>query len=318
MAKFLVTGGAGFIGSNLVDAILAQGDSVRVLDDFSSGYEANLAHVRDSIELMRGTIEDADVCARAVDGVDYILHEAALASVPQSVEDPIKNHRANVEGIFFLLLAARDAGVKRFVLASSAAIYGDNPTTPKVETLPPEPISPYAAAKLIGENYCQQFTASGWLECVCLRYFNIFGPRQDPKSDYAAVVPIFIQKMLEGDAPTIYGDGLQTRDFTFVENVVRANLLATQAPDAPGGFYNIGCGGSYSVRDLFDRIRDVLGVDFEPNYQPVRAGDVKDSRAAIELAKEKLGYEPVVSFEDGLARTCEWFRENAAVRARGG
>ncbi|MCA9751943.1 MAG: SDR family oxidoreductase [Gemmatimonadetes bacterium] len=317
MARFLVTGGAGFIGSNLVDALLANGDSVRVLDDFSSGYEENLSHVFDRVEILRGDVADPKICVRAVQGCDYVLHEAALASVPASVEDPVKNHRINVDGTLALLLASRDAGVKRFVLASSAATYGDGPESPKIETMPPAPVSPYASAKLIGEVYCRQFTAAGWLDCVCLRYFNIFGPRQDPGSDYAAVVPIFIRTLLDGRRPVIYGDGEQTRDFTYVANVVEANLLATQHDSAVGGVFNIGCGGSYSVRELHEKIRDALGVDIEPRFEPVRAGDVKDSKASIEAAREGLGYEPVVSFADGLARTCEWFRkEHAAEGAR--
>ena len=316
MARVLVTGGAGFNGSNLVDALLANGDSVRVLDDFSSGYEENLAHVFDRIEVLRADIADPAACARGMEGTDYVLHAAALASVPASVEDPVRNHRVNVDGTLALLLAARAAGVKRFVLASSAAIYGDGPESPKLESMPPRPLSPYAAAKLIDEVYCRQFTEAGWLDCVCLRYFNIFGPRQDPASDYAAVVPIFIRKVLDGDAPVIYGDGEQTRDFTFVANVVSANLLAVERDSAVGGVFNIGCGGSYSVKDLFARVREALGSDLEPVHESVRAGDVKISEASIEAARECLGYEPAVGFAEGLALTCAWFRDHSAVRPR--
>lgn len=313
MAKFLVTGGAGFIGSHLVDGILANGDRVRVLDDFSSGKRENLEHVRDRIELHEGDVSDAAACARAVEGVDYVLHEAALASVPKSVDDPVRNHRINVEGTFRLLLAARDAGVKRFVLASSAAVYGDGPESPKHEGMEPAPVSPYASAKLIGEVYCRQFTAGGWLDTVCLRYFNIFGPRQDPASDYAAVVPIFARTLFTGGTPVIHGDGLQTRDFTYVANVVHANLLAVARDGAKGGVFNVGCGGSYSVKDLYARLAANAGVTRPPRHEPQRAGDVRTSAASLERARARLGFEPVVGFEEGLSRTCRWYRAAAGV-----
>ncbi|MBZ0267883.1 NAD-dependent epimerase/dehydratase family protein, partial [bacterium] len=247
MARFLVTGGAGFIGSHLVHALVANGDAVRVLDDLSSGYLENLEDVRNRIDLVEGDVADRGAVGRAMQGVEYVLHHAALASVPKSIDDPWLNHRINVDGTLALLMAGREAGIKRLVLASSAAIYGDGEESPKLETMPPTPISPYATSKLIGEQYCGQFTACGWVSATCLRYFNIFGPRQDPASDYAAVVPIFVHKLLEGHAPVIHGDGEQTRDFTYVENVVRANLLAVSNDAAAGGVYNIGCGGSYSV-----------------------------------------------------------------------
>lgn len=309
MAKFLVTGGAGFIGSNLVDALVAAGDDVRVVDDFSSGKVENLEGVRSRIDLVEGSIADASTVLRAVEGRDYILHHAALASVPRSMDDPLLNHRVNVDGTLHLLLAARDAGVKRFVLASSSAVYGEGPDDPKRETSVPMPRSPYASSKLIGEQYCGQFTACGWVPTVCLRYFNIFGPRQDPASDYAAVIPIFIRRMLEGRAPTIFGDGLQTRDFVYVENVVRANLLAVEKDSAVGGVFNIACGKSFTVNELYDRLAAILGFGEPARHEPPRAGDVKMSSASIERAREELGFEPVVGYEAGLERTAKWFRD---------
>jgi nucleoside-diphosphate-sugar epimerase len=316
VARFLVTGGAGFIGSHLVDALAARGDRVRVLDDFSSGRRENLAHHGDRVEVIEADVADPAACARAVAGVDYVLHQAALASVPKSIDDPRRNHRVNVDGTLNLLLAARAAGVKRLVLASSAAVYGDGPENPKHEGLEPRPVSPYASAKLIGEVYCRQFTAAGWLDAVCLRYFNIFGPRQDPASDYAAVVPIFVRTMLAGGTPVVYGDGTQTRDFTYVANVVHANLLALSRDGARGGVFNVGCGGSYSVLELHRRLSALTGSGRPPRHEPPRAGDVRTSEASLERARRGgLGFEPVVGFEEGLAQTCEWYR-GAAVAER--
>ena len=316
MAKFLVTGGAGFIGSNLVDALLADGQEVRVLDDLSSGRIENLGGAFTRIEFLEGSITDSALVKYAMRGVDYVLHEAALASVPQSVADPEGNHDVNVNGTLALLLAARDANVKRFVLASSAAVYGDGEESPKVESLAPAPVSPYASAKLIGEVYCRQFAVCGWLPTVCLRYFNIFGPRQDPGSDYAPVVPIFIRCHVEDRPATIYGDGEQTRDFTYVENVVRANLRAVESDAAVGGVFNIGCGESFSVNELHDRVARSFGGGVAPRHEPTRAGDVRLSRASIERARESLGYEPVVGFDEGLERTCAWFREHTDALVR--
>ncbi len=312
MSKFLVTGGAGFIGSNLVDALLASGDDVVVLDDLSSGKPANLEAAAGRIELIEASVTDLPAVARAMSGVDYVLHHAALASVPQSISDPWRNHRSNVDGTLALLLAARDAGVKRFVLASSSAVYGNREESPKTESLETEPLSPYATSKLIGEDYCRQFTASGWLSCVCLRYFNIFGPRQDPESDYAAVIPIFIRRLLDGNAAIIYGDGGQTRDFVYVENVVRANLLAVERDAAAGGVFNIGCGESITVNDLYRRIAELVGSDLEPVHAPERDGEVRYSLASIERAREKLGFEVQVDYRDGLEKTCAWYREQGA------
>jgi nucleoside-diphosphate-sugar epimerase len=311
--RVLVTGGAGFIGSHLVDALVANGDRVRVLDDFSSGRRENLEESAGRVDVVEGDVADAGTAARAVAGVDCILHEAALASVPKSVEDPRRNHRVNVDGTLNLLLAARDAGVKRFVLASSAAVYGDGPESPKHEGLEPRPVSPYASAKLIGEVYCRQFTAAGWVKAVCLRYFNIFGPRQDPASDYAAVVPIFVETLLRGGTPVIYGDGTQTRDFTYVANVVHANLLALERDAACGGVFNVGCGGSYSVKELHERLARLLGASGPPRYAPPRAGDVRTSEASLESTRKLLGFEPRIGFEEGLARTCEWYRRRVSA-----
>jgi nucleoside-diphosphate-sugar epimerase len=313
VAKFLVTGGAGFIGSNLVDALIGAGDEVRVLDDLSSGKIENLDGARSSLELIEGSVTDPEVVRRAVEGRDYVLHHAALASVPRSMEDPLLNHRINVDGTLHLLLACREAHVKRFVLASSSAVYGEGPDQPTRETSETAPQSPYASSKLIGEQYCGQFTACGWVPTVCLRYFNVFGPRQDPASDYAAVIPIFVNRMLDGTAPTVYGDGEQTRDFVYVENVVRANLLAIEKESAVGQVVNIASGASFTVNDLYRRLAKILGFEDAPRHEPVRAGDVKRSSASIERARETLGYDSTVSYDVGLERTIAWFRDNQMV-----
>jgi UDP-glucose 4-epimerase len=315
LAKFLVTGGAGFIGSGLVDALVSSGDSVRVLDDFSTGKRENLTEHLGRIELHEGDVCDPAVARRAVQGVDYVLHHAAIASVPRSMLDPQRAHRVNVEGTFHLLMAARDEGVKRFVLAASSAVYGESEVLPKKEGMEPAPASPYALTKLIGELYCRQFTRLGWLSCTCLRYFNIFGPRQDPTSEYAAVVPIFITRLMEEKRPQIFGDGEQTRDFTFLENAVRANFLAVEKDRAQGGVYNIGCGESFTLNDLFSRLKRMLGASVVPEHLPARAGDVRHSLASIERAREVLGYEPKVGFDKGLQKTVEWFQRSRSPNA---
>jgi nucleoside-diphosphate-sugar epimerase len=317
VAKFLVTGGAGFIGSALVDALLASGDSVRVLDDFSSGRRENLADYLARIELIEGDLVDERTCRAAVQGMDFVLHHAAIASVPRSVEDPIRSHRVNVDGTLALMLAARDARVRRFVFAASSAAYGESEVVPKHESMEPNPVSPYAVSKLAGELYGRQFTESGWLSCTSLRYFNIFGPRQDPASDYAAVVPIFISRLLDGKRATVYGDGEQTRDFTYVDNAVRANLLAVENDRAAGGVYNIGCGRSYTLNDLHARIAAAVPSDLAPEHQPNRPGDVRHSCASIDRAREMLGYEPLVDFDEGLRLTIAWFRTRRPLAARG-
>jgi UDP-glucose 4-epimerase len=320
LAKFLVTGGAGFIGSNLVEALLAQGDAVRVLDDFSSGKRENLEPFLARIDLVEGSVADRAAVERAVHGVDYVLHHAAVASVPKSLADPLLNHRTNVDGTLALLEASRANGVKRLVLASSSAVYGDgrpeDEGKPRSETMPPDPLSPYAASKLIGEVYCRQYSNCGWVPTVSLRYFNIFGPRQDPASDYAAVIPIFIRRILEGKPAVIHGDGGQTRDFVFVESVVDANLRAVASETAVGKAVNVGCGRAITVLDLHRRIAEALGSPAAPVHGPDRPGDVRDSLASVELARAALGFEPRVTFEEGLRKTCAWFREHPEAAGR--
>ena len=309
MATYLVTGGAGFIGSNLVATLAERGETVRVLDDFSTGKRENLADLADQITLFEGSVADEALVREAVAGVDYVFHEGALASVPRSVEDPAATNHANVTGTLTLLLAARDAKVKRLVFAASSSAYGDQPTLPKVETMAPSPLSPYAVTKLACEYYCQAFTACYGLETVCLRYFNIYGPRQDPQSVYAAVIPKFIEAMLAGERPTIFGDGEQSRDFTYVADCVAANLLACTAPAAVGHTVNVACGARYTLNQLVELLNQALGTAIEPLYKPERAGDVKHSLADISAARQLLGYEPSTSFEDGLRKTVEWFKE---------
>ena len=309
MARYLVTGGAGFIGSNLVHALIERGASVVVLDDFSTGRRGNLAEVADRVDIIEGTITHAATCRRAAAGADYVLHQAALPSVPRSVEDPAGTHAVNVTGTVNMLVAARDAGVKRFVFATSSAVYGDIPASPKSEDMGANPLSPYAVQKLASEEYCTLFHRLYRLETVCLRYFNVFGPRQNPKSQYAAVVPAFITTYLRGEAPTIDGDGAQSRDFTYVDNVVHANRLACDAPaEAVGEVYNTACGDEVSVNDLAALIRDIVGSDLAPRHGPPRAGDVRHSLADISKAQRLLGYEPVVSFREGLEQVVEWYR----------
>ena len=308
MATYLVTGGGGFIGSNLVAALLERGETVRVLDDFSTGKRENLADVAGRIALFEGSVADAPLVREAVAGADYVFHEGALASVPRSVQDPMATNHANVTGTLTLLLAAREAGVKRLVFAASSSAYGDQPTLPKVESVAPSPLSPYAVTKLAGEYYCWAFTACYGLETVCLRYFNIYGPRQDPQSVYAAVIPKFITAMLAGERPAIFGDGEQSRDFTYVADCVAANVLAATARKAVGQTMNIACGGRYSLNDLVALLNRILGTSLQPIYKPERAGDVKHSQADIAAARRLLGYEPRTSFEEGLRKTVEWFK----------
>lgn len=308
MAFYLVTGGAGFIGSNLVHALLARGERVRVLDDFSTGRQVNLKDAFSQIELVEGDLADPDVCHHAVQGADYVLHQGAVPSVSRSVQDPLRSHHANATATLNMLVAARDAGVKRFVYASSSSVYGDSPTLPKQEDMTPRPKSPYAVAKLAAESYCRIFYDLYGLETVSLRYFNVFGPRQDPTSAYSAVIPLFIKAMLAGESPTVHGDGTQSRDFTFIANNVQANLLATQAPDVGGQVFNIACGQRYSLLDLIERLNQALGTSIEPTFGPQRAGDVKHSLADIARAQDLLGYNVDVDFEEGLARTIDWYR----------
>jgi nucleoside-diphosphate-sugar epimerase len=304
--RYLVTGGAGFIGSNLVEHLLGEGHDVVVLDNFATGRRDNIAPFLERITLVEGSITDPATCARAVEGCDYVLHQAALPSVPRSVVDPVASHEACATGTLNVLKAARDAKVRRVVYAASSSAYGNTPELPKHEGMPSRPLSPYAAAKLAGEHYMRAFHASYGLETVSLRYFNIFGPRQDPTSQYAAVVPKFITCALKGERPVIYGDGEQTRDFTYIANAVQANLLACQAPaEACGQVFNVGCGERITVNQLWERICQAVGTTLEPEYVPSRTGDVRDSLASLALSEKFLGYRPRVNVEEGVRRTMD-------------
>ena len=304
----LVTGGAGFIGSNLVRALVARGEGVRVLDDFSSGLRENLEEIRRDIELVEGDVRDPEACRRACKGAEVIFHEAAIASVPRSLEDPRTSFAVNALGTFNLLAAARNAGARRFVYAASAAAYGTSETVPKVETMPPEPASPYAADKVAGELYLAMFWRAFGLETISLRYFNVFGPRQDPSNQYAGVIAAFASTMLRGRPPVIFGDGRQSRDFVFIGDVVKANLLAADAPAVHGEVVNIGTGRATDLKTMAAAFNRVLGTDFEPIYDAPRPGDVKRSLADVAAARRLLGYKPEVSFEEGLRQTIDWYR----------
>jgi UDP-glucose 4-epimerase len=308
MTQYLVTGGAGFIGSHIVEALVKRGERVRVIDNFSTGRRANLDPVRGRVEVIEGDLNDATALAGAVRGVEVVFHEAALPSVPRSIDDPLASLRASVDATAALLWAAKQAGVRRLVYAASSSAYGDRTQFPRVETILPDPLSPYAAGKLACEYLCGVFWKCYGLETVSLRYFNVFGPRQDPKSQYAAAIPLFVSAILAGRAPVVFGDGEQSRDFTYVENVVHANLLAAQAPEAPGKVFNCGCGDRVTVNQVIAAINRVLGTKVAPEHKPRRAGDVMHSHADISLARKHLGYEPVVGFEEGLRRTVESLR----------
>ena len=310
MTTFLVTGGAGFIGSNLVHALVKRGERVRVLDNFSTGKRRNLRPILNNMELLEGDLLDYEMVKKAVQGVDYILHEAALPSVPRSIRDPLSTHEVNITGTLNLLIAAKKGKVKRLIYASSSSVYGDSPELPKHEGMSPEPKSPYAVSKLAGEYYCRVFWEAYGLGTVCLRYFNIFGPRQDHASLYAAVIPKFINAMLKGTSPTIYGDGLQSRDFTYIDNVVEANLLALQAKGVEGQVFNIAWGGRYSVMDLVKELNRITRRDLPPRFSPPREGDVRHSQASIVKAEAILGYRPKVGFQEGLQRTVEWMQKS--------
>jgi UDP-glucose 4-epimerase len=308
--KVLVTGGAGFIGSHLAVGLLEHGTSVRMLDNFATGRRSNLHAVGPDAEIVEGDIQSYERVNRAVDGCEVVFHQAALPSVPRSIQDPLTSNATNVIGTLNVLLAARDHGVRRVVLASSSSVYGANPSLPKTEDDPTLPISPYATAKLASENYARSFHSVYGLETVALRYFNVFGPRQDPTSQYAAVVPRFIAALLGGGQPVIFGDGSQSRDFTPVANVVDANLLAMDAPAAAGRAYNIACGDMISVNRLAEEIGGLLGCEVNPVYVAPRAGEVAHSLADLSRAKEELGYEPRVGLQEGLQRTIEHVREH--------
>jgi UDP-glucose 4-epimerase len=310
MGTYLVTGGGGFIGSHIATALVERGESVRILDNFSTGHKGNLGHLTSRVELVDGNLTDRKAIEQAISGVEFIFHQAALASVPRSVAAPLDTHDACVTGTLNLLDAARQGGVRRVVYAASSSAYGEQDAPVKHEQLMPAPISPYATAKLAGEFYCQAFTATYGLETVSLRYFNVFGPRQDPQGAYAAVIPKFIVEMLAGRPPTIFGDGKQSRDFVYVGDVVAANLLASESPRAVGRTINVASGRQWSLLDVVAIINRVLGTDLKPVLAPPRVGDVRDSLADISLAGELLNYQPQVDFEEGLRRTIEFFKTN--------
>ncbi len=308
MARYLVTGGSGFIGSSMVDELLRRDQEVSVLDNLSTGREINLAAGRDRIVFHKFDVRDLNQIRPAFEKIDYVIHLAALPSVPRSVADPITSNAVNLDGTLNVLVAARDAKVKRLVFAASSSAYGDNPVLPRVETHMPRPLSPYALTKLAGEYYCQMFTSLYGLGAVALRYFNIFGPRQDPDSAYTGVLSIFISAYLRGQTPTIFGDGEQSRDFTFVENAVDATLRACTAPDAAGKVLNVGTGERHTLNKIIARLNEIFSRQVTPKYGPVREGDVRESHADITLARQVLGYEPRVRFEEGLKRTVDWYR----------
>jgi nucleoside-diphosphate-sugar epimerase len=317
MATYLITGIAGFIGSSLARAVLAQGDKVRGVDNLATGNRSNLEEIRGRIDFREADILDLKAMHNACSGVDYVLHQAAIPSVPKSVLDPLGSNQANVDGTVNVLIAARDAKVKRVVYAASSSAYGDTPTLPKHEDMTPNPISPYAVAKLASEYYMTSFYRCYGLETVALRYFNIFGPRQDPTSPYSGVLAKFITQMLNGEQPTVFGDGEQSRDFTYIDNAVSANLLACRAPadQAPGRVFNVATGRRANLKETFSILKEIIGFPGDLKFAPERAGDVKHSLADISKAQKHLGYKPLVHFEDGLKKTVDWYRSQAKVAA---
>lgn len=310
MDKFLVTGGAGFIGSNICKKLVSQGCFVRILDNLLTGKRSNLQDFIDKVEFVEADMGDENIARSAMKDIDVVLHQGALPSVPRSVEDPAATHRHCVDATFTLLLAARDTGIKRFVFASSSSVYGDAPTMPKVETMLPMPLSPYAAGKLAGEYYCSVFYKVFGLETISLRYFNVFGPHQDPSSQYAAAIPAFVTAILKDQPPTVFGDGLQSRDFTYVDNVVDANLLAARVEHTAGEVINIACGQSVTVNDTIEVINAAAGKNIKPIYTDSRTGDVKHSLADISTAEKLIGFKPVVPFKQGLQLAINWYRDN--------
>ncbi|MDE3180935.1 MAG: SDR family oxidoreductase [Acidobacteriota bacterium] len=313
MSLYLVTGGSGFIGSHVVDELLRRGERVRALDNLLTGRRENLEHVRSQIEFFEQDIRDLEAIRPAFEGADYVIHLAALPSVPRSVEDPATSTEVNINGTLNVLIAARDAGAKRLVFAASSAAYGDNPEFPRVETQTPRPLSPYGLTKLAGEYYCQIFTRLYGLEAVSLRYFNIFGPRQNPYSPYTGVLTLFISAFLKGKTPTIFGDGEQSRDFTYVANCVEATLLACKAHGAGGKVINVGTGRRFTLNQTVALLNGIFGAKLKPDYGPAREGDVKESLADISLARKVLGFEPRVSYEEGLKQTVEWYSKELSV-----
>jgi len=310
MDKFLVTGGAGFIGSNICRRLVQERCFVRVVDNLMTGKKSNLAGIMDKIDFLEADMGDKEVARSAMKGIDVVLHQGALPSVPRSVDDPAATHQHCVDATFTLLLAARDAKVKRFVFAASSAAYGDTPTLPKVETMPPSPLSPYAVGKLVGEYYCSVFYSVYGLETISLRYFNVFGPYQDPASQYAAAIPAFVTAILKDKPPTIYGDGEQSRDFTYVDTVVEANLLAARTKRTKGEVVNIACGEAVTVNAIIKMINEIVGKNVKPIYEPARPGDVKHSLANISLAEKLIGFKPTVLFKPGLELAIDWYRDN--------
>jgi nucleoside-diphosphate-sugar epimerase len=304
----LVTGGAGFIGSHLAQALAARGDTVRILEDFSSGKRANLAEARGALEVIEGSMLDPATLERAVKGAQIVYHQAAIPSVPRSLSEPVQSHQANATGTLLVLEAARRHGVRRVIYAGSSSAYGETPTLPKVESMPTAPLSPYAVSKLCGEHYCQVYARALGLQTVVLRYFNVFGPRQDPASQYAAVIPRFVTAVLDGLAPVVFGDGTQSRDFCYIDNVVEANLLAAQAPEAVGQVINVACGQATDLNRVLALVGEALGRSVEARFETARTGDIKHSLADITRARTLLGYRGAIPFEDGLRRTVEWFR----------
>jgi len=310
MATYVVTGGAGFIGSHIAEALLRQNHTVRIVDNFSTGKAANIEKFQNKAQVIKLDIADGNGLADAFKGADYVIHQAAIPSVPKSMLDPVTSNRANVDGSLNVLVAARDAAVKRLVYASSSSVYGDSPTLPKQEDMPPNPLSPYGAQKLFAEMYCQLFWKAYRLETVSLRYFNVFGPRQDPTSQYSGVLAKFIPAVLQGRQPVIYGDGLQSRDFTFVANVVDANLLACTAPGIAGEVFNIACGDRITVNSMLEQVNQIAGKNIEAKHDGPRAGDILHSQADITRARSKMGFKPGTTFGEGLKITVEWYRDN--------
>ncbi len=310
MGSFLVTGGAGFIGSHLVEHLVATGHAVRVLDNFSTGKRANLEPFAGKIDLIEGDLRQPEDCRKACADVEIVFHEGAVPSVPKSVSDPVTSHQVNVDGTFNLLVAARDAKCRRVIYAASSSAYGDQPDLPKRETATPAPLSPYAVAKLAGEYYLSAFYHCYGLETLSLRYFNVFGPRQDPASQYAAAIPAFVAAILADESPTIFGDGEQTRDFTYIDNVVHANMRAAEVAKTEGQVINIACGQRVTVNQIIARINELLGKSVPSHHVPDRPGDVKHSLAAIDRAQEVIGYKPSVTFDEGLRLAIDWYRDN--------
>lgn len=312
--KYLITGGAGFIGSNIARKLLEQGHTVRILDNFSSGRAENLADIIDNIELVEGDIRDYWTVTQAVKGIDYVLHQAALPSVPRSVKNPLTSNEVNINGTLHILEASRVAGVKKLAMASSSSIYGESEVLPKHEGMTPSPLSPYAVTKLTDEHYCRVYWQLYKFPTVCLRYFNIFGPHQDPNSEYAAVIPKFITALVERRSPVVYGDGEQSRDFTYIDNCVEANLLAISNDKIVGDAYNVACGGRFTLNELLDKLREIIGVDTKAKYDPARPGDIKHSYADVSKLGA-FGYDPKIGFDEGLRRTVAFFAPELKVKA---